>query len=74
MPFFGSSSSINGQTDIEIIKYDVNGNLLWESRYDGGSFLGGTDDPKDIKVDKNGNVYVTGFSDRELISQRRLFD
>lgn len=41
------------------LKYDANGNLKWEARYDG---LGSTNQPMAMKVDSAQNVYVTGTS------------
>ena len=42
--------------DIKTIKYDKDGNMLWEAGYDGG----GNDIPVAIAVDGTGNVIVTG--------------
>jgi hypothetical protein len=44
--------------DYGTIKYDPDGNGLWIARYDYGSY----DSPHDIKVDDQGNVFVTGES------------
>ena len=46
--------------DYLTIKYDRNGNLLWERRYDGSA--GRTDWIAGLAVDGAGNVYVTGSS------------
>ncbi|MDO8413849.1 MAG: CARDB domain-containing protein [Gallionellaceae bacterium] len=52
--------SANGMNeDYVTIKYDVNGNPLWTSRYDGGW----GDIAIDMKTDGVGNVYVTGIGD-----------
>lgn len=46
--------------DIITIKYDALGNQLWSSTFNGsGSSL---DEGRDIGVDANGNVYVTGYT------------
>ncbi|HXH17795.1 MAG TPA: SBBP repeat-containing protein [Chitinophagales bacterium] len=47
--------------DYQTVKYDPNGNQLWQARYDG---IASDDDvPHSISVDGFGNVYVTGQSD-----------
>lgn len=46
--------------DFATIKYDSTGNEQWVARYDGE--LHGRDRPRDISIDNEGNVYVTGFS------------
>jgi PKD repeat protein len=46
--------------DIVTLKYDALGNQLWASTFNGtGNAL---DEGRDIAVDKNGNVYVTGYT------------
>jgi uncharacterized delta-60 repeat protein len=55
----GSSASVFGP-DYLTLKYDVNGNLLWASRYNGPG--NGTDIPVGLAIDSLGNVYVTGSS------------
>ncbi len=55
----GYSPSTNSRNDIVTIKYDPNGNQVWVQRYNGP---GNRDDAGNaIAVDKNGNVYVTGY-------------
>ena len=53
--------------DIVTIKYDTNGEKLWEKRYDPSN--GGRDYPIAIAVDKTGNVYVAGTSTAKLAHQ-----
>ena len=54
----GQSDSIGQGIDIVTIKYDLNGNIVWQQRFDGADHL--DDIPTDLKVDPNGNVYVCG--------------
>lgn len=44
--------------DLTTIKYDSQGNLLWDRRYNGSG--NSADIGWDVKVDKKGKVYVTG--------------
>lgn len=56
----GWSTGVGGENDMDIatLKYDLNGNLMWVTRYEG---KGNCDDEgNSIGVDKSGNVYVTG--------------
>ena len=48
------------KTDYIIIKYDSSGSEKWTARYNGPDF--GSDEAQKIKVDADGNVYVTGNS------------
>ncbi len=50
--------------DFLTLKYNAAGDLLWSKRYNNDNF-NGTDDPNDIAVDNNGNVYVVGTSNRD---------
>lgn len=56
----GSSDAQNGLSDYLIIKYNSHGDTLWKRTYNGTG--NGIDVATAIKVDKAGNVYVTGYS------------
>lgn len=56
----GTSKGDGTGTDIIILKYDPNGNLIWERRYNGPA--NGNDGARDIELDGRGNVYVCGSS------------
>lgn len=56
----GYSRSSAGYRDYLTIKYNASGDTVWVARYDGPS--GMTDIARDIAVDGEGNVYVTGYS------------
>lgn len=43
--------------DAATLKYDANGNLLWERRY---RLPGMNNQPQDVVIDRSGNAYVTG--------------
>ena len=51
--------------DYATIKYDTNGNLLWVIRYNGPG--NGIDRSSDLVVDSAGNVYVTGYSEGQVL-------
>ena len=55
----GSSEQSYGVRDYVTIKYNTNGVLQWIKRFD----FGGDDLVKDIAVDNNRNIYVTGWSE-----------
>ena len=57
----GSSYDPNTGLDYTTIKYDPNGNKLWEARYSASA--NSNEWANDIAVDGSGSVYVTGLSD-----------
>jgi uncharacterized delta-60 repeat protein len=56
----GTSEGSGTNADFVVLKYDPDGNLLWERRYDSGLSL--TDEPWALQMDPSGNVIVTGGS------------
>lgn len=56
----GHSRVADTVEDYVTLKYDPNGNKLWEARYDGPA--NSSDHARAITVDSSGNVYVTGRS------------
>jgi hypothetical protein len=54
----GRTKQVTGQLDYTVIKYDPDGNLLWEKTYDGSMHQ--DDMLRDMKFDYAGNIYVTG--------------
>ncbi len=54
----GSSEGSSGIRNLNVIKYDSLGNLIWERRYGNSNTFGGG---YDIKVDKEQNIIVTGI-------------
>lgn len=55
----GISRGVSTSDDLVTIKYSANGDELWVKRFDGGN---GWDGGKDLVLDKQGNIYVTGYS------------
>jgi hypothetical protein len=56
--------------DVIIIKYDPNGNLIWQKKYNGPG--NNSDQAYGTFVDQAGNIYVTGFASDSLIVTRFL--
>ena len=56
----GGSVGTTSSYDFATLKYDTDGNLLWERRYNGPANL--ADRAMGLFVDPAGNVYVTGHS------------
>lgn len=54
----GAKQEAPGDSDFLIVKFNKDGTLIWEARYDNGSY----DAPAGIAVDRFGNVYVNGYS------------
>jgi hypothetical protein len=54
----GPIVSINTFADVYTIKYNPNGGVMWQRRYDGPSHK--IDRPEAIALDNAGNVYITG--------------
>lgn len=61
----GIQDSIS-RIDYMTVKYDPEGNLLWSARYNGS--LNDYDWAIGMDLDKAGNAYVTGYSDRKDIT------
>ena len=55
----GYTSNMNSSQDITTIKYNTNGVLQWVQFYDGA--FSSADGGNALKVDANGNVFVTGY-------------
>lgn len=55
----GRSIGMGTNFDFATIKYDNNGNALWVRRFN--SIFNGSDEATAIGLDRDGNVYVTGF-------------
>ncbi len=55
----GYSNNLNSNQDITTIKYNTNGVLQWAVYYNGS--FNNDDEGNALRVDANGNVYVTGY-------------
>ena len=65
---FGSITLNNSDStfyDFFLVKYDGNGNVIW-ARSGGGAQ--GNDEIYNIKTDRNGNIYITGFFESAVMS------
>ncbi len=56
----GTSYSATSGYDIVTVKYDALGNQQWLATYNGTG--NGLDESRDIEIDNNGNIYVTGYT------------
>jgi len=56
----GSSEGLNTSSDYRVLKYDLHGNELWTTRYNGTG--DSTDLLIDMAIDKLCNIYITGYS------------
>lgn len=54
----GQSTGISTSGDYTTVKYDTNGNQIWEARYNGPD--NGYDSAGALTIDPIGNIYVTG--------------
>lgn len=57
----GSSWQKGSDDDFLCLKYDKSGTFQWVQRYDGPAHS--IDQPSDLQLDENGNIYVSGRSD-----------
>ena len=55
----GYSQNLWTGQDYTTLKYDGGGRQLWAVSFDGGAYY--NDRVRDLKLDRKGNVYVTGF-------------
>lgn len=60
----GSIHLTSGRTDWCTIKYNTSGTQQWVAIYDGIPTSNGINTPTSIGVDSQGNIYVTGYSER----------
>jgi uncharacterized delta-60 repeat protein len=61
----GNSRNASGNYDYATVKYDPDGNQIWDKTYDEDDQ---NDNGKDITVDGLGNIYVTGESNKTATS------
>ncbi len=54
----GTDQAIANNEDIYTVEYSNAGVQQWSARYDGGD----NDDPSSLSLDRNGNIYVAGYS------------
>ncbi len=52
----GKVKDLNGNPDIAVLKYDPDGNLLWDWIYSGSSYA----EPVGVKLDPDGNICIGG--------------
>lgn len=57
-----SWGGFDAKEDFATVKYDLNGNQLWVSRYNYNETSENRDKPTAMAVDDYGNVYVTGYT------------
>ena len=62
----GQSDGDGTGDDFATVCYDFLGNQKWVKRYDYSGQFG--DFAQDLKIDKNGSVFVTGTSDRDILT------
>lgn len=58
----GTSIGLGTDFDYGLIKYDSSGVIKWIQRFNG--VANSVDQPSSLVIDRNDNIYVTGFSDR----------
>jgi hypothetical protein len=57
----GYSTNVGTSKDLKTIKYDTQGNMLWQATFNGPN--NGGDYSNSLFVDQSGNVYITGRAD-----------
>ena len=57
-----ATRTANTNDDVMLLKYNSSGTFLWSKTYNYS--FNGTEQPNDIAVDNNGNIYITGTSTR----------
>lgn len=62
----GSVANLNDNSDYAVIKYDTDGNVLWERLFDGQ--YGGDDSLYTITVDDSESVFASGISDSQYLN------